>query len=190
MAGSADRPKDGELRSIPCELLFSADTRMYGRVMHRTKRLLGGQISKEQPIGGGSEAERTPIRGWLIVYLVVLAGLAAHGLELTIASLIISADPSLAGLTSFVPVPALIFYVTSNTLLVFYIVLLYVLMARRKRSAIAHNVVFNALSVAFLLGWHVFHMKSTLGVAIDIVPSILMTAYILTSKRVKQTLRR
>jgi hypothetical protein len=83
--------------------------------MHRNKGLLGGQISKEQPIGGGSEAERTPIRGWLIVYLVVLAGLAAHGLELTIASLIISADPSLAGLTSFVPVPALIFYVTEKT---------------------------------------------------------------------------
>ncbi|AGL17903.1 hypothetical protein L083_4393 [Actinoplanes sp. N902-109] len=34
-------------------------------------------------------------------------GLAAHGLELTVASLIIGANPALAGLTSFVPAPAL-----------------------------------------------------------------------------------
>ena len=148
-------------------------------VMHPTERIPTGQISKEQPI-----------RGWLIVYLVVLAGLAAHGLELTIASLIIAADPSLAGLASFVPAPALVFYVTSNALLILYTVYLFVLMLRRKRSAIAHNVVFNALSVAFLLAWHVFHMKSTLGVAIDTIPNIVMAAYILTSKRVERTFRR
>jgi hypothetical protein len=143
----------------------------------------------ERAISGGTEVERPPIRGWLIVYLIVLAVLAAHGLELTIAALIIAADPSLAGLTSFVPLPALLFYVVSNTLLILYAVLLYVLMFQRRRSFIAHNVVFHAMSVAFLLGWHVFHMKSTLGVVIDIVPSILMTTYIVTSHRVEQTLR-
>ena len=144
--------------------------------MQQTERLPGGQVSTDQPI-----------RGWLIVYLVVLAGLAAHGLELTIASLIISGDPSLAGLTSFVPVPALLFYVISNLLLILYTVFLYVLMFRRKRSAIGHNVVFNVLSVVFLVGWHIFHMKSTIGVAIDSSPNIVMAAYILTSKRVRRT---
>ncbi|MFI5896303.1 DUF2569 family protein [Actinoplanes sp. NPDC051513] len=145
---------------------------------------------KDESIGVGSPWERPPIRGWLIVYLVVLAGLAAHGLELTVASLIIAADPSLAGLTSFVSAPALIFYVISNTLLILYTVLLFVLIIRRKRSAIAHSIIFNALSVAFLLGWHVLHMKSTLGVAIDAAPNILLIAYILASERVRQTLRR
>jgi hypothetical protein len=148
--------------------------------MNRTERLSGRPIS----------AERPPIRGWLVGYLVLLAGLALHGLELTVASLIIGADPSLAGLTSFVPVRALVFYVVSNTLLILYTILLYVLMFRRKRSAIAHNIVFNALSVAFLLGWHALHMKSTMGVTIDTVPNVLMTAYILTSRRVRQTFRR
>jgi hypothetical protein len=147
--------------------------------MQGIQELSGGQISNERP----------PIRGWLIVYLVALGGLAAHGLELTIASLIIGADPSLAGLTSFVPAPALAFYVVSNALLIVYTILLFVLMFRRKRSAIAHNVVFNALSVLFLLGWHAFHMKSTVGVAIDVTPNIVMAAYILTSKRVRRTLR-
>ncbi|MEU4242361.1 DUF2569 family protein [Actinoplanes sp. NPDC026619] len=136
------------------------------------------------------ETGRPPIRGWLIVYLIVLAGLAAHGLELTIASLIISADPSLAGLESFVPLPALLFYVITNTLLILYAVLLFVLILRRRRSAIAHSVVYSALSVALLIGWHAFHMKSALGVAIDTIPSIFIVLYVLISKRVSQTLRR
>jgi hypothetical protein len=42
----------------------------------------------------------------------------------------------------------------------------------------------------FLLGWHAFHMKSSLGVAIDVVPNLVMTAYILRSKRVRETLWR
>jgi hypothetical protein len=154
--------------------------------MHRTGGLSDGQISDERLW----RAERVPIRGWLVVYLVVLGGLAAHGLELTIASLIIGADPSLAGLSSFVPASALVFYVISDAVLILYTVLLFVLMFRRKRAAIAHNVVFNVLSVGFLVGWHVFHMKSTVGVAIDMVPNIVMAAYILASKRVRRTLRR
>jgi hypothetical protein len=128
-----------------------------------------------------------PIRGWLIVYLVLLAGLALHGLELTVASLIIGADPALAGLTSFVPASSLAFYVGSNALLILYTILLFVLMLRRRRAAIAHNVVFNILSVAFLIAWHALHMKSTVGVAIDSAPNIVMAAYIVSSTRVRQT---
>jgi Protein of unknown function (DUF2569) len=128
-----------------------------------------------------------PISGWLIVYLVALAGLALHGLELTIASVIIYANPSLAGLTSFVSLPALLLYVIPNVILILYTVVLYVLMFARKRSAIAHNVVFNILSVVVLVGWHVFHMKSTLGTLVDSVPNIVLLIYILRSKRVSRT---
>jgi hypothetical protein len=41
------------------------------------------------------------------------------------------------------------------------------------------------LSIAFMVGWHTFHMKSTLGVAIDTAPNIQLIVYILASKRVK-----
>jgi hypothetical protein len=47
----------------------------------------GGQVSAERPSGDGPLAERPPMRGWLVVYLVALVGLALHGLALTIASL-------------------------------------------------------------------------------------------------------
>jgi Protein of unknown function (DUF2569) len=154
--------------------------------MHRSGGLSSTEVAAPRPPRGGGK----PIRGWLIVYLVVLAGLTAHGLELTVASLIIGANPSLVGLTSFVSAPALAFYVVSNTLLILYAALLFTLLSRRSRAFIAHNVVFHTLSVIFLLGWHVFHMKSTLGVAIDVVPNIVMTAYILLSERVRKTLSR
>ncbi|WP_433361758.1 hypothetical protein ACQPZX_29090 [Actinoplanes sp. CA-142083] len=130
------------------------------------------------------------VRGWFLVYVIVLAVLAAHGLELTIASLIIGADPSLAGLATFVPAYALTFYVISNLLLILYTVLLFMLITKRKRSAIVHSVIFNILSIVFLVTWHAFHMKSTVGVVIDTAPNIVLIAYILTSKRVRQTLRR
>jgi hypothetical protein len=149
----------------------------------------GGQASAERPVGARPEAGRTPIRGWLVVYVVALAGLALHGLALTVASLIIAADPSLVGLTSFVSAPALIFYVASNASLILYTVVLYVLMGKRKRSAVAHNVIFNILSLAFLVGWHAMGMKSTVGLAIDAIPPALMAAYFVTAGRVRRTFR-
>ena len=148
-----------------------------------------GRVLAERPAGNGTAAERTPIRGWLVVYFVALAGLALHGLALTIASLIIAGDPSLAGLTSFVSATALTFYVASNASLILYTVVLYVLMGKRKRSAVAHNVVFNVLSLAFLVGWHAMGMKSALGLAIDAIPPALMAAYFVTSGRVRRTFR-
>jgi hypothetical protein len=86
--------------------------------------------------------------------------------------------------------PALAFYVASNAVLIAYTVVLVVLIARRRRSAIVHNVVFHALSLIFLVGWHVLAMKSTVGLAIDAVPPVVMTAYILGSRRVRRTLRK
>ncbi|MEU8234284.1 hypothetical protein AB0C12_32250 [Actinoplanes sp. NPDC048967] len=136
----------------------------------------------------GVEAEGWGPRG-LVVYFVALVGLALHGLALTIASLIIAADPSLVGLTSFVPARALTFYVTSNASLILYTVVLFVPMGKRKRSAVAHNVVFNVLSPAFLLGWHAMDMKSTVGLAIDAIPPVLMAAYFVTCRQARTTLR-
>jgi hypothetical protein len=148
-----------------------------------------GQVPVERQSGDGPEAERPPFRGWLVVYLVALAGLALHGLALTVASLVIAADPSLAGLTSFVSARALSFYVASNAALILYTVVLCLLMVKRKRSAIAHNVIFNVLSLAFLVGWHAMDMKSTVGLAIDAIPPVLMAAYVVTSGRVRRTFR-
>ena len=162
---------------------------MYGSAQAPGRADSSGRLSAERPAGHGPEAERTPIRGWLVVYLVALAGLALHGLALTVASLIIAADPSLVGLTSFVSAPALTFYVASNASLILYTIFLYVLVRKRKRSAVAHNIVFHILSLAFLVGWHVLGMKSTVGLAIDAIPPVLMAAYFVTSGRVRRTFR-
>lgn len=67
-----------------------------------------------------------PIGDWLVVYLAVLAVLLFHGLALTVASIIIYADPSVAGLTELVPLPALLFYVVTNVLPILYTIVLYV----------------------------------------------------------------
>jgi hypothetical protein len=76
------------------------------------------------------------IRGWLAVYVVGLAAELAHGLALTIGSLVIYAKPALAGLHSFIPLWALLIYVVSNLALVAYGVALFVLMRRKRQAAI------------------------------------------------------
>ena len=90
------------------------------------------------------------IRGWLLLYMVGLAAELAHGLALTIGSLVIYSKPSLAGLHSFIPLWALLIYVISNLGLVAYGVVLFVLMSKERRAAIANTILFNALSIAFL----------------------------------------
>ncbi|WP_433203959.1 DUF2569 family protein [Dactylosporangium sp. CS-047395] len=129
----------------------------------------------------------TGIRGWLLLYVIALGVQAAHDLMLTVAAVIISARPSLAGLDSFVPLPSLVFYVASNLVLVLYTVVLYVLMFRRRRSAVVNNHIVNALAIVFLVCWHFLGMKSTLGTVVDSVPSLVGIGYVLTSRRVRQT---
>ena len=84
------------------------------------------------------------ISGWLLVYVVCLAIELAHGLALTIGSVVIYSKPSLAGLHSFIPLWALLIYVISNLGLVAYGVALFALMSRARKAAITHNIVFNA----------------------------------------------
>jgi Protein of unknown function (DUF2569) len=127
------------------------------------------------------------IRGWLFCYVIILGLQALHSFGLTIAALIIKVHPSLVGLNSFVSLPSLGFYELGNLILVLYTVALYVLMVRRKKSAIVHNVVCNVLAVVFLVCWHLLGMKSTLGTALDSLPSIAGVCYVLASRRVRST---
>lgn len=60
-------------------------------------------------------------------------------------------------------------------------------MLSRKQSAISHNVIFNMLSLVFLVAWHFLDMKSMLGTVIDSIPNIVCSVYILRSKRVRRT---
>jgi hypothetical protein len=129
------------------------------------------------------------VRGWLLVYTISLAYLLLHGAALTIASLVIHAHPALAGLRSFVPLRFLVFYVATNVLLILYAIRLFVLMARKRRAAIAHNVMFNVLGAVFLLAWHVLGEKSNVGTVVDTLPYLIGLAYILRSRRVRNTFR-
>jgi hypothetical protein len=127
------------------------------------------------------------VRGWLLVYTIVLAYLLVHGAALTVASLVIYAHPAVAGLRSFVPLHFLLFYVATNVLLILYTITLFVLMARRRRAVIVNNVIFNVLGVVFLLLWHVLGEKSNVGTVVDTLPYLIGLAYVLRSRRVRNT---
>ena len=127
------------------------------------------------------------IKGWLLVYMVLLAVLLLHGAGLTIGSIVIYAGPSAEGLHSIVPLAFLLFYVATNVILAVYGVCLFILMRRRRRSAIINNVVFNILAVVFLVTWHLFGEKSNIGTVIDAVPNLAGVAYFLLSRRVRNT---
>ncbi len=131
--------------------------------------------------------ESGAIRGWLLVYVVVLAFITVHGMALTAASIIIYIKPSAAGVTSFAPLSALLFYDITNALLIIYAIVLFILMFRRRKAAIVHNIVFNAVSVLLLVGWHFAGQKSNIGTFVDALPSLVSLWYFLVSKRVRTT---
>lgn len=126
------------------------------------------------------------IRGWLLVYIAALAVLLLHGAGLTIASIVIYAHPA-AGLHSFVPLSSLLFYVITNVILILYTVVLFILISQRRRSAIMNNIIFDILSITFLVAWHLIGEKSTVGTLVDSAPSLVGAAYILLSRRVRST---
>jgi hypothetical protein len=119
--------------------------------------------------------------------MVGLAAELAHGLMLTIGSLIIYADPSLAGLDSFIPFWALLIYVVSNLGLLTYGAVLFALMLRKRRAAIVNNILFNALSVGFLVSWFILGAKSPVGTVVDSLPGLAAIAYFARSRRVRNT---
>jgi hypothetical protein len=137
--------------------------------------------------GSVARARLVGIRGWLLVYVVGLAAELAHGLALTIGSLVIYTKPSLAGLHSFIPLWGLLIYVVSNLGLVAYGAVLFGLMARERKAAIAHNILFNALSIAFLVVWFFLSAKSPIGTVVDALPGLAAIAYFSRSRRVRNT---
>lgn len=126
-------------------------------------------------------------RGWLLFSMLGLGAELAHGLALTIGSVVIYTDPSLAGLRSFIPLWALLIYVVSNLGLAAYAVVLFVLMLRKRRAAIPNAILFNALSVAFLVTWFLLGAKSPIGTVVDALPGLAAIAYFRRSRRVRNT---
>jgi hypothetical protein len=121
------------------------------------------------------------------VYMAGLVVQALHGLVLTVAAVVIYAKPALAGLTSFGPLGWLLFYVVANVVLTVYTAVLLVLMLQHRKAAIANNIVFNLLSVLFLVVWHLLGEKSLVGTVVDSLPGLVGLGYVLTSKRVQGT---
>ncbi len=139
----------------------------------------------EKAAGRGGDLPR--IGGLLRVYFILLTIFAVHNSVLMVGSIIVYARTSANGSHSHVPFGSLVFYVASNLALVLYVIYLFVLMSRRRKSAIMNNVAFNVLSVVFLISWHAIGEKSNTGTIIDSVPNLLIAAYFLLSRRVKNT---
>jgi hypothetical protein len=137
--------------------------------------------------------ESEGIRGWLLVYVVALALITVHGMALTMASINVYTRPSAAGaassaaLKSLSPLSALLLYDITNVLLIMYAIVLFILMFRRRKTAIAHNIIFNAISVLLLVGWHFTGTKSDVGTLVDALPGLVSLWYFLVSKRVRTT---
>jgi hypothetical protein len=141
--------------------------------------------NSKQPTGQPAASPR--IRGLLLLYVIALVPFLLHTAVLTVGSMVSYTHPAAAGLHSRVPLGFLIYYVISNVALLVYGIVLFILMIRRRRSAIANNVIFNILAVVFLLSWHLFGEKSTIGTGIDSVPNLLGAVYVLMSTRVRST---
>lgn len=173
--------------------VFLAAVAVAGAYLVRVRRgesaTASAGVSTSAAIGSGSVAKPrlVGIRGWLLVYMIGLAAEVAHGLALTVGAIVISANPSLAGFHSFIPLWALLIYVASNLGLLAYGAVLFVLMTRERKAAVAHNILFNALSIAFLVVWFVLSAKSPIGTVIDGLPGLAAIAYFLRSRRVRNT---
>jgi hypothetical protein len=144
------------------------------------RRLTRGKSIRKEPPG---------IAGWLLVYLIVLAFLVVHGIGMTIGAIIIYSNPSISGLHTFIPLDALLYYVITNVAVALYTLVLFVLIFRRRHSAIANNIAFNILAASIVVSWHLLGEKSPVGTVIDVLPYLVGLCYVLSSKRVRTTFR-
>lgn len=155
---------------------------------HDSAMQLDGAYAAANPERPADDGRARPrIQGLLRIYVAAMVFLLLHGALLTVGAIVVYSDPAAAGLHSFVPLSALLFYVMTNVFLILYGVVLFVLMRLHRRSAIVNNVIFNLLSIAFLLAWHLIGEKSNVGTLIDTVPNLLGAGYILLSRRVRST---
>lgn len=134
----------------------------------------------------GDDGELPRIGGLLFVYHILLIIFAVHNSVLTVGSMVVFAHSSATGHSHVAPA-ALVFYVITNLVLILYVLYLFRLKARRRRSAIINNIAFNILSVVFLVSWHAIGEKSTTGTIVDSVPNLVIVAYFLLSGRVRRT---
>ncbi len=160
-----------------------------GRMVGRTPEYLPTSSPLHQA-RAASESNRPPQRvgGLLAVYVVVLGIGFLHGLGLTVAAVIINANPSHAGLSAPLPWGYIAFYVVSNVILAAYAVVLMRLIVKKRKCAITHNAIYGILTIIFLVVWHFLGMKSLLGVVVDSVPGVVGILYFALSARVKETL--
>ncbi len=98
----------------------------------------GNMNSSTAPIDVRGSASRpgfpSALRGWLLVYVIGLVIQTLHGLGLTVGAIVIFADPARAGLTSFMPLGGLLFYVITNIVLAVYTAIVIALMIRRRKA--------------------------------------------------------
>jgi hypothetical protein len=134
----------------------------------------------------GNDGKLPRIRGLLLIYHLILAVFAVHNTILTVGSVVVYTHSSDTG-RPHVSLASLIFYVATNVALILYVIYVFRLMSRRRKSAIMHNVVLNLLSAAFLLSWHLIGEKSTTGTIADSAPNLVIAAYFLLSRRVRRT---
>jgi len=132
------------------------------------------------------EASEVRIRGLLLVYFTALTIFFVHNSFLMVGSIVVYGHSS-ATVSHHVPLGSLVYYVISNVTLLVYVIYLFILMKRRRRSAIIHNIIFNILSVVFLVTWHAIGEKSTTGTIVDSIPNLVIVAYFLLSRRVRKT---
>lgn len=122
-----------------------------------------------------------------MVYMIARIALLLHQIQLSVGAIIVYADPSVAGLRTFVPLGALLFYEATNWFLIALTVVAFRLMFRRRREAIAANITLNALFASSLVAWHFLGMKSSAGTVIDALPALVGIWYFLASRRVRNT---
>jgi hypothetical protein len=122
--------------------------------------------------------------------VVLLVVLFIHGVGLTIATVVIDANPSLVGMTDLGPESHIAFYLVTNCLIAVYTLILLWLILTKRRAAIVHNYLYCAISIGCLLAWNVLGMKSPVGTVIDSLPGVVGILYFAASTRVKRTLRR
>jgi hypothetical protein len=184
-----DRAFSERINQMPFVLMAIIAVFIAGRMVGLTPEYLrtSGLLHQAR---GTSESDRPPQRigGLLAVYVVVVGIGFLHGLGLTVASVIINANPSHAGLSAPLPWGYVAFYLVGNVILAAYAVVLVRLIAKKRKSAIAHNAVYGILTIIFLAAWHFLGMKSLVGTVVDSLPGVVGILYFALSARVKETL--
>jgi hypothetical protein len=184
-----DRAFSERINQMPFVLMAIIAVFIAGRMVGLTPEYLrtSGLLHQARAT---SESDRPPQRigGLLAVYVVVVGIGFLHGLGLTVASVIINANPSPAGLSAPLPWGYVAFYLVGNVILAAYAVVLVRLIAKKRKSAIAHNAVYGILTIIFLAAWHFLGMKSLVGTVVDSLPGVVGILYFALSARVKETL--